>query len=411
MRILLINNFHYLRGGSERCYFDTAKILADQGHETAFFSMKHPLNKSSRWSKYFIDYIDYNDKNLNLGQKIKSITKILYNFQAKKNLEKLILKFRPEVAHLHNIYHYLSPSIIHTLKKYNIPIVITLHDYKLISPNRKLYLNGKIWEKSEPDKYYKCFFDKCVKDSYLKSLVCTIEAYLHKFLKIYEKTDIFISPSQFLIDKFKDYDFNKKIIKIPNPIINQPNVLAGQTGKYILYFGRLSQEKGVEDLIKAYTQLETDYKLYIVGEGSQRKNLEDLVKNKDLINKIIFKGYKSGQDLWRLVNEAKFIIFPSRWYENAPYSIIEAMGLTKIVVCANLGGTKELIKNGVNGFLYKVGDIEKLANIMKDLLVNSTKYRKIGENARELIKMKNNKYSYYDSLIKIYSRLLNRPTA
>ncbi len=407
MRVLLINNFHYLRGGSERCYFDTAKILAEKGHETAFFSMKHPQNKFSRWSKYFIDYSDYSDKNLGWGEKIKSIAKILYNFQAKKNLEKLILKFRPEVAHLHNIYHYLSPSVIHTLKKYNIPIVVTLHDYKLISPNRELYLRGEIWEKSKPAKYYKCFFDKCAKDSYLKSLVCVLEAYLHKFLKIYERVDIFVSPSQFLIDKFKDYGFKKEIIKIPNPIVNQPDILSGQAGEYILYFGRLSQEKGIADLIEAYARVKTDCKLYIVGEGPERKNLEDLTKNKDLVNEIIFKGYKSGPNLWQLVNKAKFIVFPSRWYENSPYSVIEAMGLKKIVICANLGGTGELIKNRITGFLYKVGNIEELANIMKDLVENSSKYGKIGRNAEKLIKMRNNKYSYYNSLIKIYLRLLN----
>lgn len=412
MRVLLINKFHYLRGGAERCYFDTAKILSDHGHDLAFFSMAHPENKLSRWSRYFICEVDYENGKTSLWGKISSASKIIYNFQAQKNLEKSIKEFKPEVVHLHNIYHQLSPAIIKTLDKHKIPIVMTLHDYKLICPNYNLLVRGKIWEKSKPDKYYKCFLDRCVKDSYLKSLVCAIEAYLHKWLKIYDKIDIFISPSQFLINKFREFGFKKKIVYLPNPL----SLDIGAAGykndlleeKYILYFGRLSEEKGVDDLIEAYSRLITNYKLVIVGQGSGKEQLLKTVKNKNLKSKVIFVGRKQGNDLWNLVRGAEFAVMPSRWYENAPYNVIEAMALTKIVVCAKIGGLLEIVDDGKNGFLFKAGSVADLVKTMNYLInLDGKVKRKIGEQAAASIKQKNNKEIYYKNLIKIYEKVIS----
>lgn len=219
MKILLINKYHYLRGGAERTYFDTAEILKAHGHEIAFFSMKHPANEPTVWDKFFVDNIDYREKGNGFWKKIVSVLRIWYNFQAAKNLEALLKKFKPDVAHLHNIYHQLSPSIINVLKKHHIPMVMTLHDYKLICPNYNLLVSGKIWEKSRPNKYYLCVKDKCVQDSYAKSLVCTIEAYFHRLMRIYSKVNLFISPSKFLISKFQEFDFKKEIVYLPNPFL------------------------------------------------------------------------------------------------------------------------------------------------------------------------------------------------
>lgn len=411
MRILLVNKFHYLRGGAERCYFDTARILADHNHDLAFFSMHHKENKPSRWSRFFIDEVDYENRETGLWGKICSALKIIYNFQAQKNLEKLIKEFKPEVAHLHNIYHQLSPSVIKTLKKYNIPVVMTLHDYKLICPNYNLLVRGKIWEKSRPDKYYKCFLNKGVKDSYLKSLVCTIEAYWHKWLRVYDKVDAFISPSRFLINKFKEFGFKKEIIYLPNPLfidnISYKNNFSEE--KYILYFGRLSGEKGVDDLIRAFSLLKTDCKLIIAGTGPQEEQLKKMAQEKGLDKKIIFAGYKEGAPLWNLVKQAEFVVAPSKWYENSPYNIAEAMSLTKIVVCANIGGLPEIIKNGENGFLFEAGNVADLAKVLGRLLnLNEEAKRKIGEQARRTGEEKNNKEVYYKSLMDIYGKIIGK---
>jgi glycosyltransferase involved in cell wall biosynthesis len=411
MRILLINKFHYLKGGSERCYFDTARILTDYGHEVAFFAMAHPENIPSPWSKYFVEEADYLQSQGGLFRKIKLAGKIIYNFQAQKNLEKLIKEFKPEVAHLHNIYHQLSPSIIRTLKKNKIPMAITLHDYKLVCPNYNLLARGKIWEKSRPAKYYKCFFDRCVKDSYVKSLVCVLEAYFHKFLKIYDQVDAFISPSRFLIEKFKEFDFEKEIKYLPNPLLFDSSEKAGErkNHNYILYFGRLSEEKGVDDLIRAYSLLKIDSKLIIAGAGPQADSLKKLAAEKGLKEKIVFVGHQKEEALWNLVKRANFIVVPSRWYENAPYNVSEAMALTKVVICAKIGGLSEIIRDRENGFLFEPGDIGELAEKMRKILsLPEEAKNKIGERARQTIEEKNNKENYYNNLKNIYEEISSK---
>lgn len=412
MKILLINKFHYLRGGAETAYFNTAKVLAEHGHDLVFFSMNHPKNIASRWSKYFIDFIDYQDKKLSLFKKIKVVLKIFYNWQAKKNLEKLIKKFRPDIAHLHNIYHQLSPSIIDTLKKYHIPIVMTLHDYKLICPNYNLLSNGKIWEKSKQDKYYKCLTDRCIDNSFFRSLICTAEAYFHKWLKIYQKIDIFISPSNFLIEKFKEFGFVGQLVYLPNCLLNFSKSITHGDKKYILYFGRLSQEKGVADLIKAYAKIyqTVDHQLIIAGDGEERKNLEQLVRNLNIFSRVKFIDHQHGGKLSNLISNATFVVIPSIWHENAPYSAIEAMALTKTVICSKIGGLSELIDDKKTGFLYPVGDIDKLANIMVKILAPDQKQflQEIGQRAKEKVIIKNNKESYYSLLMAIYEQAIKK---
>ena len=407
MRVLLINKFHYLKGGAERTYFDTARILADHGHDLAFFSMRHELNRSSRWARYFIAGVDYNQP-MGAIKKIKAAFNIFYNWEARRNLERLIKDFKPDVAHFHNIYHQLSFSIITALQKNNIPMVMTLHDHKLVCPNYNLFTRGRIWEKSQPDKYYRCFLDKCVKDSYVKSLVCTLEAYWHKFIKIYDQIDVFIAPSRHLIKKFSEFNFAREIKYIPNPLMNIAKAKDNckHADKYILYFGRLSEEKGVGDLVAAYGKIKTGHKLYIVGDGPERSNLEFRIENLELTEKVSLFGHKSGDDLWDLVKNAAVIVMPSRCYENAPYSVLEAMSLGQVVIAPRLGGLPDMIKDGETGYLYKAGDSNDLAMVIKKVINNPQDInKKIGQQASKVVKERHGREIYYQSLMKIYQRI------
>lgn len=408
MKILLINKYHYLRGGAERSYFDTANILAAHGHEIAFFSMKHHSNEPTVWDKFFVDNVDYQEEGVGFRKKIISIFRVWYNFQAASRLNSLLEKFRPDVAHLHNIYHQLSPSIINVLKKHRVPMVLTLHDYKLICPNYNLLVRGKIWERSKPDKYYRCFFDRCIKDSYSKSLVCVIEAYLHKFLRIYSKVNLFISPSNFLISKFREFDFKNEIVYLPNPFVaevGKKNVSASAEKKYLLYYGRLSEEKGIDDLLRAYSLLKTKTPLYIVGTGPEEIELKNIVSREKIPN-VEFFGYRTGDELWRLVSGAEAIIVPSKWYENAPYIVVEAMALKKIVIAAAIGGLTELITDGVNGFLFEPGNVEDLQKKIKYVLANPELSESLGKAASASVKERNDKEKYYKSLKEVYERAI-----
>ena len=269
-------------------------------------------------------------------------------------------------------------------------------------------LNGNIWEKTKKKKYYKCFFAKCVKDSYLKSLVSVIEAYLHDFLFLYKKVDEYISPSNFLITKFGEFGFKNNINYLPNPLpftIENKNT----TKDYFLYYGRLSREKGVHDLILAYEKSKLKNDLYIVGDGPEREKIEELIKEKNLEEKIFLLGYKKGNDLEKSINESLAVVIPSRWYENAPYTVIEAMSAGKIVIATRLGGLPEMIKENETGFLFdfaNVGDLAKKLVLVSNLDIGARKI--IGERASHYVGLRNSKENYYKKLLSIYNKAITK---
>lgn len=360
MKILLVNKFHYLRGGAERAYFDTAEILRLRGHEVAFFSMEHPKNESTPWSRFFVSSVEYSaDERMKFFAKLRAATRILWNCEAERNISALMDEFRPDVVHFHNIYHQLSPSVIYATTKRGIPTVMTLHDYKLISPNYSLFVRGKTWDHSSG---IRCFLDRCVKDSRAKSLVCAVEQWFHSALGIYKKIDMFVAPSRFLAAKFREHGFRQNISFLPQPLLPFPEEsFSEKAGEYILFFGRLSPEKSVETLLRAVSFLGASEKLVIVGDGPDRNRLESLAKEILLPESFEFLGAKYGKELEELKRKAKAIIIPSEWYENMPYALLESLASGVPVIAARIGGITERIESGKNGFLYEPGNARELA--------------------------------------------------
>ena len=406
MKVLQINNFHYYRGGVERCYLDTGRILEEKGHEVAYFAAAHPKNLPSKWRDYFVSYYELNDKQ-SFVNKLKVAARFFYNREAKKKIRRLIRDFQPDVAHAHNIYHHLSPSILKELKKHGIPVVMTLHDYKLICPNYNLFVRGRIWEKSKPHKYYRCLLDKCVGDSYFKSLLCTLEAYFHYWFRFYGQVDVFLSPSRFLADKFREFDFKRDIKVLPNPLLlNTPDPQKKERD-YFLYFGRLAPEKGIKEAIRAWSELTDPPRLLVLGEGPQRQELEELVEQKNLEGKIVFLGHKKKEELFAYISSSRGVIFPSRWQENYPYSLLEAGYLKKILVCANIGGISEIVEEGVTGFLYPPNKPEELREIIRKVWKDQGKWQdRLGKNIFDQVSNTNHPESYYQRLITIYKNLI-----
>lgn len=395
MKILMINKFHYLKGGSERAVFDLTKLLEENGHEVINFSMQNERNIKS--NKYFIT--DVNLEKFN----IINIIKFFYNYQAVRNLKKLIKNEKPDLAHLHNIAHQFGPAIIKTLKNKNIPVIQTLHDYKLICPNSKLYSRNEICQQCLGGKYYKCFLRKCMHGSRLKSFLGMLEAYLNN-LKYYDLVDLFIAPSQFMKDICVKFGVPENKIKVVYNFIGAADQINKNLAakKFILYFGRLAPEKGVDILIKAYAKLSTELRLYILGDGPMKKDLEFLAKNSGLAEKINFISHKSGRELQEFIGGAEFIVAPSRWFENAPYSVIEAMAMGKTVIASGLGGLKEMIRRGVDGFLFKADDINDLAKTMGYAINHPELAKIVGIQAIKSVELKNDPRNYYVKLLDIY---------
>ena len=406
MKILLIDKFHNIFGGAERAYFDTANVLKNNGHQVAFFSMQHKDNKETKWSKYFVKNVDLRNKDYSIFKKISVAFRIIWNFEAQKKLNALLDEFKPDVVHMHLIYHQLSPSIIWTLKKRNIPMVMTLHDFKHVSPNYNMLVRGKIWEKSP----WHCIGDRCVKDSFSKSVICTFEHYFHKLIKTFEKVDVYIAPSKFLAKKYKEKGFSKEILHVPQPLsknfFKPCKITEEQNQKYpknyILYFGRLSYEKGLDVLIEAFSKSKAQ-NLVFVGKGDQKEVLEKLAKELKIEKKVYFVGYKSGEELKSWICNAKATVMASACYENMPYALLEALASGVIVIAANMGGMPERIIDGENGFLYNPKDKNDLIKKINKAII--TNKNTISRNAKLSVEdLTYNKY--YDNLMKVYNKAI-----
>lgn len=404
MKILLVNKYHYLRGGAERAYFDTASILTERGHSVAFFSMEHPKNQSTPWSKFFVSGVEYGDSDtMSLMQKIRTAGRIIWNREAYRKMLALIDEFHPDVAHLHNIYHQLSPSVIWALKKRGIPILMTLHDYKLISPNYSLFVRGKIWNHGSG---WRCLLDRCVKDSFAKSFVCALEKWLHDMIDSYQLVDIFIAPSHFLVEKFHEFGWKQEIRVVPQPVVSiEEKEMSGGaiSSERHLFFGRLSKEKDIETILRAFAVLPAEEHIDIVGDGPDLERLESIRVELRLGDRVRFLGAKYGEDLNGMIARAKSVILSSAWYENMPFVLLESLLAGKIVIAARMGGIPERIRDGENGLLFDAGDAKSLSE--KILLLETIDRGEMSRQARESMADISAK-QYGDTIEALYKELV-----
>lgn len=407
MKILMVNKFFYIKGGSETYYFSLKKLLEENGHEVIDFSMKDEKNFESKYSEFFVEGVDYN-KEQSIFSKIKSGMKIIYSFEAKKKLEKLIKETKPDIAHLHIFQHQLSLSILDVLKKYDIPVVYTAHDLKMICPNYKMLTKGQVCEKCKGEKYYNCLKNKCIKDSTVKSAIGMIEAYVNKWRKAYNKIDYIITPSKFYKDKFIEFGIDaNRVTHIPN-FLAEENIEFDELEEkdYYLYFGRLSEEKGIMTLIKAVQ--ETKVKLKIVGTGPLKEEIEKYVNENKLTN-IEILGFKSGKELYTIVANSKCVVLPSEWYENGPYSAIESLKLGRPIIGSDLGGIPELIDDGENGFVFKNANILNLKNIIKQIEEMDLSHQEnMAKKSYEKFKVIYTEKKHLESLLEIYKIVLSK---
>lgn len=406
MKILQVNQYYYPRGGADKYFLDLSAALEKAGHSVAIFAMNHPKNIDSKYKQYFVSRISFNKSNL--IDKLKTSSRVLYSLETKRKFSKLLDDFKPDIIHVHNIYHHLSPSLLDAAKKKGIPVVMHLHDYKLICPNHMLFTKGHYCEKCLKNNYYECVKNRCVKNSLPGSLLASLEMYFHhNILKIYENNvNIFIAPSQFMKDTVVRFGQNEKKIEViynPHNLDNlgskeAPNIFEN----YFLSFGRLSEEKGLRNLIEAASK--TQQKILIAGIGPEEEKLKKI--SRDLKAPVEFIGLKNSNELIGLIKEAKSVVIPSVWAENMPLSLMEALSLNKIIIAAEIGGLTEIIKDQVNGFLFKPGDSTDLAekiNFVNMLSIEMIKTIEAaaGESAKLFSAEKNLK-----AMLEIYNRLI-----
>jgi len=407
MKILLINNFFYLQGGVERNLFNSAKILQQHGHEILFFSTQHPDNYASDFSDYFVPYA-HNLRKWNFISRGYNVLNSIYSIKSRKCIRELLKRYKPDIAHIHDVQFNISPSVIDEIDSFGIPIVMTLHSPKMVCSSNVLFDLHKreICEKCKGGRYYNSIFTRCFDGSFIKGTVGALEMFIHhRMLNIFDKVKLFICPSEFLISKLKEMGFKQKIIHIPNPIILKEYIpIYNSSDRSIVYFGRLSKEKGVDILLESVKGLNVCLK--IIGDGSERNKLEEKSKIENINNVYFSKRIIEQTQLIQEVSKSIFSVSPSVCYESFGYSILESFCLGKTVIASDIGAFPELVKDGENGLLFKAGCVESLREKINFLSSNPSLCIKLGINARNLMENNFSPEMFYKSLIKEYNNCL-----
>ena len=360
-RLLAINNYFYRRGGAESVFLDHIDLFTAAGWDVVPFAMQHPANLSSPWSGHFVSEIEYGGPGGPLA-KAAQAAKVIFSLEARRKIRALIGQTRPRVAHAHNVYHHISPSIFGSLKAEGVPLVMTAHDLKIACPAYKMLSRGSVCERCRGGHIHNVLLHRCVKDSAVVSGLVLMETLVHRSLGLYRDTlDRLIAPSRFYRDKLIAWGWDAdRIAYIPNCIDTRGFALAHQEGDYIVYAGRLAPEKGLATLLRAAALARQ--KLVLAGSGPEEPRLRRLAA--DFGADVSFAGHLDKPELQRLIGEALALVLPSEWYENAPVSLLEAYALGRPVIGARIGGIPELIIEGETGLLVEPGNAAALAEAL-----------------------------------------------
>lgn len=404
MKILLINKFYYLKGGAERYLFSLQQMLEDAGHTVIPFAMAHPKNTKSRYSKYFVSRVDLEEAKFS-WQGLRAAGRVIYSFEAAKKLRALIDATKPDIAHLHNIYHQLSPSILKVLKEKRVPMVQTLHDYAYLSPSYTLFDHNAICERVKPHHYFAAVGHRCVKDSFFASLLDAAAYAWHRRAGLDERlVNRLIAPSAFLKKKFAEWGHaTREMDVVPNCVDARAVQPTYDPGAEIVYLGRLSPEKGIDVLIAAMEKLPGE-RLRVIGAGPMEARLKKYCAEMKLRN-VQFAGALSGEALAAAIASARFVVVPSLWYENAPYAILEAMAAGKAVVASCIGGIPEIVEDGVTGMLVPPGDVDALAKAIRSLSGIEGVIRSLGVAGRARVEQLFNPEAHLERILEIYDEV------
>jgi glycosyltransferase involved in cell wall biosynthesis len=409
MRILFCNKYNYAFSGTETYLFGTMALMRSMGHEAALFSMTDPRGKPTPYDHHFMPYIDFK-KQTGWIHKVKLAAHAIYSLEARRRIRAMIADFRPHVAHVRNIYHHLSPSILWELKAQRVPVVYHLNDFKVLCPNYNLLRRGETCEACKGGEFWNAFREKCYPGRG-ERLTLVAEAYVHKWLRTYQKcVDCFLAPSLFVRDKFVEHGWDPDKFEVLSHFQEVKDVaVRSAENAPLLYFGRLSPEKGIDDLLRAMQSL-PNLCLLIAGEGPERTKLERLAAALGLSN-VKFAGHLAGTDLKRAIANSRFTVLPSHAYETLGKTILESYAEGRAVVATDLGSRRELVHAGKTGLLYRTGDVEQLASSLEFLSAQPELAEKMGQAGREQVRQRHAPEEHYAALASLYERLANQTKA
>lgn len=413
MNVLLLNNFHYIRGGDCRYTFDLAHLLQERGHKVVHFSMHHPKNEPYEYDRYFVSFIDYDA--IKSSKKPRDVVRVIkrsfWSKEAQEKLEALLAVFRPDIAHCQNILHHLTPSVVATLREHDIPVVLTLHDYNLICPDIYCLRDGEICEECFGQRYWRCVLHRCKKGRLGASILAAAQRYVHDVVGAFEGVNKFIAPSQFLMRKFQEAGFQyvDRVCHIPLPL-DPSTVRSGnadsetQRASGAFFAGRLIEEKGVLTLLGA-AKLIPDISVTIAGRGELHSQLNEMVQSDNLSN-IRLIGYQPREEIFRWLRRSRCFVLPSEWYENLPIAIIEAQisGCPPIVSSGT--AMEGMVQDGVTGLVFEMGSAMSLAKQIRRLCSDGGLAERMGIAAYEYALEEYAPERHYKQIMEVYNRVM-----
>jgi len=379
MKIVLANNYYFLRGGSERVLFDDQRALAAAGHDVRPFAPFDERNNAANSAAFFPHLTDYSTaRGLGLAQ---AAINLVYSTSAGKAFAAFLDDFRPDLIHCHNIYGRLTTAVLDEAKRRRIPVVMTVHDQKLTCPAYLGLRQGEPCQLCQDGKYWRCLRWKCHKQSTGASLVYTIESYFNRFGEKYDAISRFMCPSRFMQAALIDSGIAKeRTAHHSNALPVDEYIPKFEPGEYVLYAGRLSAEKGLMTMLEAFDR--TSIPLRIAGTGPLEAEVRNWIDSHSV--PVQMEGFCDGARLAELYRNSAFVVVPSEWYENASMSILESLAYGKPVLAADIGGNPELVADHEVGRLFPFRNARELSEIARQMWSDKNELRAMGQRARRM---------------------------
>ncbi|MEB3219548.1 MAG: glycosyltransferase family 4 protein [Nostocales cyanobacterium 94392] len=384
MRILAIHNRYQIRGGEDECYEAEVSLLREMGQQVEVYEAN-------------------NDRVAKLS-KLRLATDTVWSGETYQTIEHQLQKQRPDVVHVHNFFPLISPSVYYAVKRAGIPVVQTLHNYRLLCPNALFFRDGKVCEDCLGQIIpYPGVMHGCYRENKVASAGVATMLGVHRTMNTWAKmVDLYITLTEFARQKFIAGGIPaEKIVVKPNFVRPEPEVGNG-SGGYALFVGRLSVEKGLDTLLNAWEHLDHQIPLKIVGDGPLADQVVAATKRLPLVE---WLGRKPMAQVHELMGEAKFLVFPSKWYETFGRVAIEAFAKGTPVIAANIGAIAELVDSGRTGLHFRPGDALDLADKVKWILVNPEKLAQMRKQARLEFEAKYTADRNYQQLMEIYQKV------
>jgi glycosyltransferase involved in cell wall biosynthesis len=401
--LLSINNYFYPRGGAEVLFLEQNRLFESAGWQVVPFAMRHPQNLPTTWAEYFPDEIEFG-RSYGLATKLLQAQRVIFSLQARRRLRDLLERVQPRVAHAHNIYHHLSPSILPPLRKAGIPVVMTVHDLKLACPAYTMMAANKPCERCRGGRIHNVAVHRCIKGSLALSSLIMVETFVHRLLRLYDaNVSRFVVPSRFVLDKLVQWGWARdRFVHIPN-FVNVEQFQADRPiGKRFVYCGRLQNLKGVETLVRAAALARLP--VTIVGGGPEEARLRTL--SADLRADVEFLGHLPKVALIGVVQSSRAIVVPSEVNENAPLAVLEGYAAGRPVIGARIGGVPELVREDETGLLFPSGEVTALAAALdRFATLPDARLKEMGAAGRHWVEQDFTATRYRNRLLQLYGSL------